>query len=946
MHAPRALSCLRRCSAPPSARRFGLAILVVFGGLFVTAGSAAAACTCDDGYFLGGQPIDPADTSCGLTVCGRDDQLYVCGPDDNAWHSVPNTWGCIGDYTTFGINTALTYPSRDAAGCAEGDTVCRDQEILDEQTERAGILDQATDLGMSWILEIQQYQWNGEEVIRSLHSAFDHDLIPILRTCSGDYCEIARYDEDTGQLGSDRMAAHVAGIVTGVPAGRTVYIISGVNEPDKEFWLRDSGLYDAGQPCDGLDPESMNGSGCANAHAMNAMIDAVGGDPEVRLLSPAFDCINTNTPALIAAMDAHGARFDELDGMAMNTYNSLSGPAKDHIDNCRGYFAGISGAPLDHIIVTEIGMIEIQECENFAGLCCQVHPELCPTGNETPVITRPEAIHRLREEMLLLEGDPAIAGILFFNGFGSSADPLFAYNVLRDEAEWDYIRGGDGRGETSCSCDVSTAGGYDPNFCNHPPLPALDGCPMIWPGGFCDPDGNRQYDDADWALGYYMFEQNCGTIGCGNPCAECLIANEPSVLATYGNGGWDTSCGNWPAITDDWCTNLDPATCNAHKLAACSNVCDPPAPTLPPQPEVDNPGFESQSTNQFGRIEGFGPAGAWAYHSQFPANGNGPLAGRFGYYSAGTTETVGRVLADRWVDGVTYTFRSWAIGGGNRIGRVPYQLGYAQVDDDLSSFVELATHVVDLTGLRTWSPTEGVEHTPTGGPEVGRQIIIRLGSGADGGASDIWFDEFEVYVGDPPALPFVPPSNLDIETHTSSQFGYIDDWGPSGAWAYHSQFPADGRGGLGATFGYYSAGTSETVAQIQPTRFEAGRTYTFKSYAIGGGNRLGTLPYQIGYLSVPGDLTTFEQLAKNEVDLNLNEWVATAGVSYTAVSGGPEIGKRVGPALRQRRRRWRVQRHLVRRTVLPGRIDRPCTSPAPPDRWGWRVFVWRISRRV
>ena len=895
MRASRESIRFRNPTTSPAARLFGLALLTVLSGLVLAAGPAAAACTCYEGYFLGGQPIDPADTFCGLTVCGRDDQLYVCGPDDNNWHSVPDTWGCIGDYSTFGINTALTYPSRDGAGCDANDEPCKDQELAAERAVRDGIIDQAVSLGMSWILDTQQYVWNGEEVIRSLNSAFDSGLIPILRTCSGDYCEIATFDGDTQELGTDRLADHIAGIVTGVPAGRTVYVIAGVNEPDKEFWLQYSGLYDAGQPCEGLDPESMEGSGCANAHAMNALIDAVGDDPEVRLLSPSFDCINANTPDLIQAMFDHGARFDELDGLAMNTYNSLSGPAKDHLDNCRGFFPNADGSlddVLGHIIVTETGMIEIQECQNFPGLCCQKYPELCPTGSETPVITRPAAIERLREEMLLLEGDPAIVGILFFNGFGSSTDPQFAYNILRDEAEWDYVRGGDGRGETSCSCDVPPQSGVDPNFCHHPPVPALDGCPMTWPGGFCDPDGNHQYDDADWTLGYYMFEENCGTIGCGNPCAECLVTAEPSVLDVYGSGGWDISCGNWPAIVDDWCTNLDPATCNGLELGACSGVCEPPPPPLPPQPEVDNAGFETQSNAEFGRIDGFGPAGAWTYHSHFPAAGNGTLAGRFGYYSAGTTETVGRVLADRWVDGVTYTFRSWAIGGGNRIGRVPYQLGYAEVDGDLSSFVELATHVVDLTGLRSWSPTEGVSHTPAGGPEVGKQIVVRLGSAADGGESDIWFDEFVVYVGDPPALPFVPPANQDVETHTSSQFGYIDDWGPSGAWAYHSQFPADGREGLGATFGYYSAGTSETVAQIQPTRFEAGRTYTFKSYAIGGGNRTGSLPYQIGYLSVPGDLSTFVELAKNVIPLNQDAWVATAGVSYTATSG-TAIGRRV-----------------------------------------------------
>lgn len=423
-----------------------------------------------------------------------------------------------------------------------------------------------------------------------------------------------------------------------------------------------------------------------------------------------------------------------------------------------------------------------------------------------------------------------------------------------------------------------TLWGWDPSCSNRPAI--VDEWCVIDPAA-CD----------DLMSG--QCSASCGTLACGNPCEECIVAERPDVIQNYALWGWDTSCNNWPAVVGDWCSNLDPLACNGLMANECGNVCTAPPPPLPPQPTIYNPGLESQVSGQFGYLDGFAPSGAWAFHSAFPVAGNATLGTRFGYYSAGTAETVGQVLADRFVDGVTYTFRSWAIGGGNRIGSLPYQIGYAADDGDLSSFVELATQVVDLTGLRTWSPAEGVSHTPSGGPEVGRQIVIRFGSGADGGSNDIWYDNLAVYVGDPPALPFVGPANGDVEFHTSPQFGWVDDWAPSGAWSLHAQFPATGYQGLGTSFGYYSAGTGEAVGQILPTRFEPGRTYTFKSFAIGGGNRTGSLPYQIGYLTVPGDLSTFVELARSVVGLTEDFWDETDGVSYTAGASGPEIGRRV-----------------------------------------------------
>jgi hypothetical protein len=46
------------------------------------------------------------------------------------------------------------------------------------------------------------------------------------------------------------------------------------------------------------------------------------------------------------------------------------------------------------------------------------------------------------------------------------------------------------------------------NFCHY--SPNYPGCPMTSPGGYCDPNGNQQYDDADWVRGYHEYQAQCG----------------------------------------------------------------------------------------------------------------------------------------------------------------------------------------------------------------------------------------------------------------------------------------------------------------------------------------------------------------------------------------------------------------------------------------------------
>ncbi len=58
-----------------------------------------------------------------------------------------------------------------------------------------------------------------------------------------------------------------------------------------------------------------------------------------------------------------------------------------------------------------------------------------------------------------------------------------------------------------CPCPCSGDQNVD-NFCNF--APNTPGCAMTSPGGYCDPNGNSSYDDADWEHGYYEYLFQCG----------------------------------------------------------------------------------------------------------------------------------------------------------------------------------------------------------------------------------------------------------------------------------------------------------------------------------------------------------------------------------------------------------------------------------------------------
>lgn len=157
---------------------------------------------------------------------------------------------------------------------------------------------------------------------------------------------------------------------------------------------------------------------------------------------------------------------------------------------------------------------------------------------------------------------------------------------------------------------------------------------------------------------------------------------------------------------------------------------------------IKNPDMEKTATSMFGGIAAWGPNGGWAKHTDYPRAGNSTLGNNFGFYAAGTTEKVGQVLNMRFASNKTYMFGSYAQGGGDNSGLLPYEIGYASTDGNLNSFVLLArtSWVVGAD----WSQKSGVTYsTGSSGAAIGKQIIVRFGSN---GVSDIWFDNLSLTV--------------------------------------------------------------------------------------------------------------------------------------------------------------------------------------------------------
>ncbi|WP_158624991.1 M23 family metallopeptidase [Corallococcus terminator] len=230
-------------------------------------------------------------------------------------------------------------------------------------------------------------------------------------------------------------------------------------------------------------------------------------------------------------------------------------------------------------------------------------------------------------------------------------------------------------------------------------------------------------------------------------CAQCILSVRNDILTHYQSAGWNTQCQNWDAIVNNWCgPSMEPSACAALRGNQCDTLCS----NWEPPPSLLNVDIETTSASQHGYIQSWGPRGAWAFHTSYPKSNNGDLGSKFGYYSAGTTETVGQLLSARFKANTRYVFASRASGGADNLGTIPYQIGYANIDNSLGSFVALSTQAISVDGATGWVPTQGVTYiTPASGGPIGKQIIVRLGDYNAGGRSDIWYDNFILTVSAP-----------------------------------------------------------------------------------------------------------------------------------------------------------------------------------------------------
>lgn len=164
---------------------------------------------------------------------------------------------------------------------------------------------------------------------------------------------------------------------------------------------------------------------------------------------------------------------------------------------------------------------------------------------------------------------------------------------------------------------------------------------------------------------------------------------------------------------------------------------------------LDNSGFESNSSGQFGSIDEWGPNGGWAQHSGFANPGyTAALEANFGFYSAGTGEYVLQNTNTSIVAGDVYGFNAVVTGGGSNEGTVPYVLAYVTNPALLTDGIDVGDFVVFASDTQlvgdAWEAGTGVEDIAPLAAD-GATLLVGFGSAAEGGLSDIWFDNATAY---------------------------------------------------------------------------------------------------------------------------------------------------------------------------------------------------------
>lgn len=438
-------------------RSLPLTVLVL--ALALAASPAAAQCRCDRGWDFWGNPIPYNSTFCGLQVCGLDDRLYQCG--SNGWF-VASFSSCNGSRsplnTKFGVNSAIAF---------EGNNCNREIEVASH--------------GMGYYLEIANGPGDAGTVINSVRCAINNKVLPIIRICTASSCGFQNVSSYVNFLIS--VDNNTSGLF---------YAIAGPNEPLTEQWVLSSPHPFPTPGWPGYSPAVINDIARANAQYMNAVINGVGGrratlGGEIGLLSPALNCTNPQMSQFVGAMNANGANWFALSGIAGNSYNvktSAGLTVTKYLNDCRGAFSsrGIN-APYNLFYITETGAFE---------------SERSPAS--TVKIPHSQALSNLKAQVDQLRVNRNARAVCFFNGFGQSSDPFFAYGNL--QGQWDFILGT----STSSGCPCSSDPNFD-NFCFYGP--STPGCSMTFPGGYCDPNGDGSYSDADWVRGWTEYNNQC-----------------------------------------------------------------------------------------------------------------------------------------------------------------------------------------------------------------------------------------------------------------------------------------------------------------------------------------------------------------------------------------------------------------------------------------------------
>lgn len=176
---------------------------------------------------------------------------------------------------------------------------------------------------------------------------------------------------------------------------------------------------------------------------------------------------------------------------------------------------------------------------------------------------------------------------------------------------------------------------------------------------------------------------------------------------------------------------------------------------------LTNADMETNSGGQFSSLDDWSPNGAWGLHSGFPNAGyTASMGDNFGFYAAGT-EYVLQETGITIAAGTNYSVNLGAVtGGGNDTGTVAYVLAYVNPGADLSDGIDIGEFTVFASASQVvgdpWVAGTGVTSTATGAA-IGQELIVGLGSAAEGGDNDIWFDNFTA-----DASPVPEPGSLAL----------------------------------------------------------------------------------------------------------------------------------------------------------------------------------------